>query len=260
MIMKKLIWLIILFPILFAGVEFDGVDDRINITPDNTLESAGDFTIACWIYVNSFDDDIFHRIFNYHSATKEYNLSITGTNMIADNSRTLCAGTDDINDYDAQGTANAILATTWTHICAVYNSTAHTWTLYVDNSSLGTSDVENFNYGDNGQATIGNRLLSGLPSAMFDGIINELYFWDTSLTATEVGLLVNSKIKQIGFQIQSSNLQLYLPMDDEPDGSDGNGDTYNDMSGNGNSGIGNWGGNASGLQNKAEEVLTYPGD
>lgn len=258
--MKKLIWLIILFPVLFSGVSFDGVDDGISITPDNTLESSGDFTIACWIYVNSFDDDIFHRIFHYHSATKEYALSVTGTNMVGDNSRTLCAGTDDVNDYDAQGTASAISATTWTHICAVYNSTAHTWTLYVDNGSLGTSDVENFSYGDNGQAMIGKRLVSGSPTAMFDGIINELYFWDTSLTATEVGLLANSKIKRIGLQIQYSSLKLYLPMDDLSEGTSADGVSFMDMSGNGNDGTGDNGANNLGLEAKAEEILSYPGN
>lgn len=51
------------------------------------------------------------------------------------------------------------------------------------------------------------------------GLIEEYYIWNTCLSADEVAILA-SKIRGIGRSIRTSNLYVYFPLNDYPDGTD----------------------------------------
>jgi len=92
----------------------------------------------------------------------------------------------------------------------------------------------------------------------WDGYINEVAVWDIALTAGEISLLFNSKLKRMPLQIQPANLKLYLPMDDHPEGAGINTAVFRDLSGNGNDGTGVDADGDSTIE--SETVLSYPQD
>ena len=65
-------------------------------------------------------------------------------------------------------------------------------------------------------------------------------------------------MRYIPIQLFGSNLKTYLTLDDLPDGTSGDGDTFVDRSGNGNDGTGSDGGNNTGLTWVGESILSYP--
>jgi len=85
-----------------------------------------------------------------------------------------------------------------------------------------------------------------------DGLIGEVYVWDgVNLSLTERTLLVNSKMKGIGLQIQTAALKGYWSLDDHPDGTALVNEVFTDKSGNGNNGTTNGG------TMEAEKTLSY---
>lgn len=119
--------------------------------------------------------------------------------------------------------ATAVTQDVWTHGCGVYNDTDIR--VYKDGvlDSNGASNPAAYTAGifsANSPTTIGSYLNGSTPNRMFDGVISDVCVWDSALTASEVALIYNSKIKGICRQVQSSNLQLYCALDDCPQGTD----------------------------------------
>jgi len=254
--MKKLIWLIILFPILFAGVEFDGADDSISIPDDNSIDiGTSDFTLAAWIKSDNIAN--YKIIFDKPASTgnaPKYQM------MLNTNGR-LCFYLDDGTGSVLSTDDGTVIDDAASHHVAVTFDRDGNAIRYVDGSPDGIADDISgvqLTLTNDGALYIGTRLLSA--DRFFLGNINEIAVWNILLTANEISLLANSRIKRIPLQIQPNNLVLYLPMDDEPDGSSADGDSFMDKSGNGNNGTGSDGANNTGCTAKAEEVLSYPGD
>jgi len=98
-------------------------------------------------------------------------------------------------------------------------------------------------------AHIGGR---GDNSFDMDGPIGEVYVWDgVNLSASERILIVNSKMKGTGLQIQPASLKGYWSLDDHPDGTVLVNEIFTDKSGTGNDGTTNGG------TMEAEKNLSY---
>lgn len=264
--MKKLVCLLVLvFSLVsqaWAGVLWDGTDDEINCGAGATLDNlwAAGGTIYILLKIDTYDSTARRIVskrstdgtargwdlFNYlDGETKEITFSAIGV-------------------APGQGTwtiANGITDTIFHVIIITYNSsaTSNDPNIYIDgvlqNESEDISPSSNYIDDDTVNFNIGNFDNLNRP---FDGEIFEVAVWKAVLTAQEIANLSSSKVKRLPLQIQPSNLKAYWSLDDQPDGTSGDGDTFKDLSGNANHGTGDDGANNTGLTAVAETVLTYP--
>jgi len=269
--MKILALILSLFLIVrpcLAGCEFDHVDDWVDCGSDANIDSFTSASFSAWVYVENLptsdDATIVSKLLwdpNYDGwvfsvkcdATPECKLYYWGIPEPA----------GDNNGWSTD--VDTIVVDTWYHIGFTYTRTsvANDPKFYIDGVSVtvtedkhsgkaGSADADaDFNIGKRGKA-------GSLDDDYFDGQITEVAYWNIIISDDEMALLGKSRMKQIPLQIQPANLKLYLPMDDEPDGTSADGDTFMDLSGNGNNGTGDDGANNTGLTAKAEEVLSYP--
>ena len=163
---------------------------------------------------------------------------------------------DPDEDLDIFDTTDANLASsTWYNIVfswtdtarAVYvNGSSKTLNSVADNTTTPIQDCTNdFEIGFDG--TSGGTYL--------DGIITEVAVWTSALTQADANQLALSRIKGMPLQVDPSNLQGYWPMDEKAVGTDINGVTFVDSTGN-NNGTGSDAGGQSTFS--GEEVLSYP--
>lgn len=243
-----------LFPELFAGIDFDGSDDIITVVSDATLEGFSSITLSAWIFAKAQAKVAEARIISKTNGAggDDYSLMFTEfSTMNGIRLRITVSGTTTSMDFEDAG----IALNTWYHYAGVYNGTD--MRVYIDGILKGTPVSKTGTIQDSNKAlTIGSHD-DGPTDRQFTGIISEVSIWDTALSANEIKLLYSSKVKRMPLQIQPSNLQSYWPIDDAADGSNANGVTFKDLSGNGNDGVGNDGANNTGVTAKAEEILSY---
>ena len=264
--MKKLI--LILFLIVspcYAGVEFDEVDDFISVADNATLTLPdGAWYVGIFTYMDDNDGDFYQYLLS--------NNAVHGINSF--NALTYESGNSDSNwlkvivgDGDgtcitpeAQGNYTVIGSWFWIFCQRDTNSSeVQIWTITLGgtaNKRVGYADT-NLNAVDGDIFYIGKREDSNA-DRYYGGKIGEVFKADMALTQAQMELIANSKIKGMVYQVCGSNLKWYLQLDDESDGTSGDGDTFVDRSGNGNNGTGDDGANNTGLTCKGEEVLSYP--
>ena len=90
-----------------------------------------------------------------------------------------------------EGTTIANTSGGWYHVVLTFNDSANDLKLYVNGSNV----AQNLNFSgstnnNNSEFTIGNRNSSS--SAWYNGIIDEVAFWDTDLSSSAVSALYNS--------------------------------------------------------------------
>jgi len=272
---KKLL-LILLFTLLthtaFAGVTFDGVDDFIPLANESNFdfERTQAFTISLWskLTANNEVHDIIAKMsdanligwcwvnnFNYISYAQS-NGYISFMLSSAWTTNAIAVSTTDVSTKVNDGT--------WHNYIVTYSgsSLASGLTIYEDGTSLPFTvkyDTLSTTMLNNEPVTVGARTDGGtLYHEVTNGSISEVAIWDVVLTASEMALLTNSRIKGIPLQIRTSALKLYLPMDDQEAGTSADGDTVRDYSGLGNNGIADNGIDNLGLFWVGESILNYP--
>ena len=254
MMRRKFLTLTILFflsnSLCFGGVEFDGVDDFINVTNADSL-NPDLVTISFWVYFDSDPKDVNQMLLAKAEETISQGYCVYSR------------GISDEFQFDVglsvSGHITAVYAmednmqNKWWHIAAIYTGTNAF--IYL-NGNKGAEEVGTATIIDwTGDLWVGRK---GFERLQLDGRMNEIAIWNTNLSATDVEILCNSKVKGMPLQIKPANLVMYLPLDDEPDGTSGDGDTFVDRSGSGNDGTGYDSANNTGLTCKGEEVLSYP--
>jgi len=241
----------------YAGIDFDGADDIVD-TGYSTSDSQT--SVAVWINIVSPGELTAGRIIDKSitSASADYIFGTSGTA-----GGVVCAATPCVflqkNFTTAVGrwedAGGAFSLNTWAHVAVTYNDSSVTNdpVFYVDGVSqsvtedltpIGTATTNAQNFG------VGDRAGS---DRAFDGKMSDFAYWDTILSATDVEILADSKVKRMPFQIKPANLQFYYPMDDFEDGATVSGaSSVIDRTGNGNNGT-----PSNSPTARAEEVLTY---
>jgi len=248
--MRYLIILFLLIPSLcFAGVDFDGTDDYIDL-PDAIHDFSGEFSITAWI--NQDSDGSLQTI-----VAKDQDGNNFAFVFFVSSIKELGFGCKDLGSQTfATPHPTTINAGTWYHVAVVVDGAGDA-TLYVNGDTPTTSALGDRN--DKGSLRIGET-----PDAFWgsiDGSITEVTIWKTALTDEQVELQADSNRKRLSLEINSSNLAGMWALDD---GADGTANCFNgsagflDISGNGNHGTGNDGANNTGLICEAETLLSYP--
>lgn len=253
---NSLIILFLLIPALcFGGVEFDGDDDVLNCGTSDTLLPSGDpFTISAWLYPITSGENNYGRIIARDNAG-----DTAGMAFLAFDPTALEYQTTGSTDMKRTTSAGCITLNTWNHILMTTDgsTTATNTHIYVNNSECSyQQSVNGVSITDNTGAIlkIGNRYDGGRTT---DGTLTEIAIYDSVLGSADIETLSSSRTKRIPLQVAPSSLVAYWSLDDEPDGTSADGDTFLDLSGNGNSCTGDDGANNTGLTAYAEEVLTY---
>lgn len=163
-------------------------------------------------------------------------------------------------DYGAIGTSPG-------RVVASYSAHVNTW-MHLTLTSDGAGGAGGQKIYLNGSlAASGNAATAGAVSGIFElgrwsdsgvnryftGQMKEFRIYNRALSDTEISVLANSKMKGPMF----SGLIHYWPLDDQPDGTSGDGDTFKDRAGSADA-TGNDGANNAGLTAKAEDTLSYP--
>tara|TARA_R110000787_G_scaffold675_1_gene2456 strand:- start:274 stop:1455 length:1182 start_codon:yes stop_codon:yes gene_type:complete len=150
---------------------FDGVDDYVSV---NALSSTN-HTFSVWVY----------------PPTSSVTRHIIDTRDGGDDGIRLAFDTSSQVTYNLNSvslTTSSTWANEWVHVIGTYDGT--TQKLYL-NGVLEQSATTSQTVSTTVSSIIGARSFSSLTN-YFDGLINDLAFWDEALTATEVTALYNS--------------------------------------------------------------------
>ncbi len=261
---RNLFFISFLFIILiitnsYAGVDFDTTDDRLTCGNNSSiLTENGAMSIALWIFPR-IGGNVNARIVGRGLSNLGRELRFTWKDINTLNFSVNTSGTT----LDREASDNSLTLNVWQHIGMTWDGslTAANVKFYVngiETSYKTTQDgtgTPNDNSADD--IYIGNRNLTPEPDRGIDSIMSDIVIWGAVNTSDNMLQLASSKVKRIPLQVNPSNLQAYWALDDEPDGTSVDGNTFIDLTGNGNTCTGNNGANNTGLLAKAEEVLTY---
>ena len=232
-------------------IGFDGDDDNLNLGVTSIVPS-GPFTINAWINQASSQG---LRYIIAEDAPGDANRRFVFGVTTASGYRFFCNTDTDISqEVDIQNIGGSISLNSWGMFTVTYDGT--TYRTYANGIAAGTAVGNPIRSATSLSTRIGARdnLLNS-----FHGMIDELTILNTDLPPNEILDLYDLEIKSMLLQTRpSDDFLLYLPMDDGPDGSSADEDIVKDLSGNGNDAIGDNGPNNTGLEWKAEEVLSYP--
>jgi len=257
-VFKYLLIFLLITTSCFAGVDFDGVDDFINVSDSASLDVTSAISISIWFYTNTVS--VREAPLNKYDTASEraYAININETN---NGDIVAYLGYSNGDSYKkASSVGSTISISTWHHIVITWGKAVDSGKIkiFVDGSEVSYIKQESLTEDLSNVAEdifIGKAYGS---QRYFDGPLNELAIWNNDLTETEITMLSKSEKKGTPLHIKSANLIVYLPLDDVAYGTSADGTTFVDRSGTGNDGTGVDGANDSGLTGAGEEILTSP--
>ena len=218
------------------GLNFDGVDDLINLgTNDTLLNETSPVTISAWVYPRSIGENAGGRIVARASSTNGPMLAITTSGVL----RFEVDGSTDLVRTSASDT---LILNKWQHVVATWDgsSTATNVHFYID--GLETSYVTSTNLvspvDNSAQALFIGNVSAG--SRTFNGTIDDVRIYNRALSVTEVKQLytstAGSKVAVTPKNTVGQGLSSGLVGHWTFDGKDTIGGTIRDISGQGNHG------------------------
>lgn len=236
------------------AVEFDGADDKIACGTDDILQENAALTISAWI---NPDTDHLGAILARRNNTGGGNVRFSTDNVVPQSLYFLAAGGTSLVRKSATLT---ITPGVWQHVLVTWDGsvTATNVHLYINGieqsyatTTNGVSIVNNAG----GTTNIGLTEPTFNP---FNGKISEVAYWNIELNAQEIANLASSRVKRMPLQIRPASLVAYWALDEQPNGTSGDGDIFVNLANPGkHNGTGSDGANNTGLTCLAEEVLSY---
>ncbi|HIJ04401.1 TPA: LamG domain-containing protein, partial [Candidatus Woesearchaeota archaeon] len=170
-----------LCPTLVAGkfgqaLEFNGVDQYVNLTNNPTNYSYKNFTLAAWVYVNAYKPEFYISVIHTQSGFIEINGS--GSVYFASFDNRNGSG---LNHQEYLGN---IPLRTWKHIAIT--SHENTTNLYTDGIIIGNATINNTAAGVYQLPLIGAIGDNPWSDRFFNGTIDEVAIWNKSLSASEI--------------------------------------------------------------------------
>jgi hypothetical protein len=169
-----------------GSIQFDGVDDRVDIESSPLLSSHGnnETSIFAWVYLDSFVDSpyVYIRIAN-GGASERIRLGFNSNGKIQVR---LSLFTDPLTETKTFTSTNSLSSSFWKFIGFTYDGS--TLKMYKDGSlfyqeSLSGSLIDS---SSGSSSILGVDRDVGGYNQFLDGQISELYCYDRSLTASEI--------------------------------------------------------------------------
>ena len=166
------------------ALDFDGVDDYVLVSDDNSLDPTGDLTIAAWIAPDSSGENSYGRIVDKRGGQLTYGLFVQSNGSLGFQGRSggTLSSNASVLTYDGS----------WQHVAITRDTVTGDVVFYVDGVAVGSAtDTAGPLHGSTGDVYIGN--LSSL-SQTFDGNIDEVAIFDRLLSADEVFSLAKETV------------------------------------------------------------------
>ncbi len=178
---------------LGQALQFDGVEDYVDVPIGNKITSWSDSTFAIWVNINPDDTTgSWMRAFDFGSAdtTNLFLCPRTGTNgpvRVA------------IREPNANGgneigvTSGTPLTDGWHHLACVFDNDANALTLYVDGWSAGSVEtgVRPMDLGVTTNNWLGQSQYTA--DSLYDGLLDELRIYNRALSAGEIRYLAGGR-------------------------------------------------------------------
>ena len=177
------------------GMDFDGVNDKIDIDGTFVVDTSGPFTICCWINPDEYGTYLAHD--QFFGAVKVKTDQATGFCIFASNVAPDYAGItfgSSANFLSAHTVTNisSALIGTWTHVCVTYNgsgrSTIGNYKLYINGVDTPITAASSFLSTDN-NTQIGKVRLDDYYWA--DGKIDNVHVFNVELSSANVNRVMS---------------------------------------------------------------------
>lgn len=240
-----------------AGVDFDGVDDYLDMTTSSAYQLPNtSFTVTGYFKSNADDGYIFAKRI------------ITGGNG-GYFLRIDAAGTLTARIYDTNGNPTVSVSTSATtlkdgirHCFAIVFTTDTTTassnqvTIYVDGAQDGLQSGSGNPY-----VAIGNKFVAGTvsdldPTGWLNGGIDDLRIWSTAFTAAQALRYCSAKVHHLSMGLPTLS---YWPLDSCGEGASAGGVVFSDVAKGGVAATGVIGGNGTGLTCHGSASINYVG-
>lgn len=165
------------------GINFDGVDDRIDCGNDTSVQITGKLlTLEAWIYPTSFksnpwDCNVICKEDN--SSNNGYMLRIGGTGQL-----NFAMGNGTSTWAERNSPINVLVLNQWQHVAGTYDGKR--MRLYVKGVAIDSFDVSTSitNTASSINLTIGDH--TGSYQRRFEGVIDEVRIWKTCRTSNQI--------------------------------------------------------------------------
>jgi len=192
-----------------SSLNLDGVDDNVEIL-STTEFTPNQFTIEVWIKANSSGAQPIFTKYNSNTNEITYALVVNSNNTI----RFAVYEADAPNKTRVIDTDNAVLnPNSWQHIAATFDFATQDLKIYVGGTESpatltpGSITLASIFSGDQ-PVHIGKITYNSGSSAYFDGRIDDVRFWNTERTQTEISDNMNTELAGT-----ESGLVAYYKMD-----------------------------------------------
>ncbi len=169
------------FTAINHALDFDGTDDHVVVSDDNSLDFTSTFTLEAWINLASTTGSraIISKYFSGTSSETSYRLQVLdGLLRLQVNN----SGATAVSAVDQ--TIGSISASTWHHIAAVADGSGNLL-LYMDGDLAGTGSYDNTVYVGTRDLFIGKARTEDAAS-ITDGSIDEVRLWNVARTCSEI--------------------------------------------------------------------------
>ncbi len=247
-------------PSAFGAVDFDGTDDYVDGGDINAMDGLTSVTVTAWIKLA------------INSASGE-------THFVE---KSGCDGMNDSGPFELYGGATANKAGfavypaganpstyvlsgdgtttiddgTWHHLAGTYDGVRVR--LYVNGIEENSAALAGVTLSSNTRPFDIGGYCNNHGGYFGNGLIDDVRVYNRALSASEIEVIAKGRLKYDSLTTPGNGLVGYWPLDDSPDGTSGDGDTFVDRSGNGNNVTGVDGANNTGLTAKASSYLMYP--
>jgi surface protein/predicted outer membrane repeat protein len=182
-------------------LDFDGIDDFIEIPDHNDLDITENITLSAWIKVDSFTGGgtIFSK-FYLSDGTPDY-----AYELLLNDDGTLLFNSHDQLSPDNSSSNSTLSANRYYYITVTYNG--ENVKFYIDGELDKTVPTTGTLGSSTAPLLIGKRYLSSEDKRFFDGSIAEVSIWNRALTKSEIQHNMYSSLDE-----DKSNLVGYWPL------------------------------------------------
>jgi hypothetical protein len=170
-----------------GALQFDGVDDYVDLPIDSLISSLTNSTFATWVDFNSASTGAWQRIFDFGTDTMVYMLL---TPRIETTGVMRFAITRGSSGSEQQVNASATLADGWHHVAVTIDADSNAISLYVDGELVGQNTAATLTPSSLGSTT--NNWLGRSQwgtDAYFSGSLDDFRIYNRALSQGEVAWL-----------------------------------------------------------------------